>query len=68
MDRFIPNETFEALQYICYGFAAVFFEFAVKEGQNVTCHRVNQDVNEHHFGNTRASIGGHDNLNKVECN
>jgi hypothetical protein len=34
MDHFIPNETFEALQYICYGFAAVFFEFAIKEGQN----------------------------------
>lgn len=68
MDCFIADETFEALRYICYGFAAIAFEFAIKEGHTVTYCRVNQDVNEHHFSNTRASVGGHDNPNEAECN
>ena len=40
----------------------------MKEGQTMTCSHISEDVNKHHFGNTRTSIGGHDNPNEAECN
>jgi hypothetical protein len=66
-DRFIPKETFNSMKYVCYGFAAMIFEIAKKENRRLSLCRVGQDVNEHHFGNARASVRSHSNPNQREA-
>jgi len=65
--RFIPDETFSSLQSVCYGFAAAAYYLAKEKGNLLTFCRINQDVNEHHFGNVRAAAGSHNNPNQQEC-
>jgi hypothetical protein len=65
--QFIPNDTFSALQSVCYCFVAAGYFLTKKDGQRLTFCRINQDVNEHHFGNVRTAARSHNNPNQREC-
>jgi hypothetical protein len=53
-DWFIPDDTFSTLQYF----------LTKKDGRRLTLCRINQDINEHHFGNVRNGAGSHNNPNQ----
>ena len=64
---FIPGPTFDALQSVCYGFASAIYFLCKTKNRRLTLCRINQDVNEHHFGNVRTAAGSHNNPNQREC-
>jgi hypothetical protein len=49
--RFIPDDTFSALQSVCYGFVPAVYFLTKQGGCHLTLCQINQDMNEHHFGN-----------------
>jgi len=57
-----------SMQYICYGFDAMFYELAIQKDRVIAFRRINQDVCEWHFSHIRATCGCHDNLTEVTCN
>jgi hypothetical protein len=65
-DKFLTVESFRSLKSICYGFAAIIYEFCEKEDRVINLSKINQDINEKHNGNVRQEAGGTDNPSQVQ--
>jgi hypothetical protein len=55
------------LQSVCYGFVPAVYFLTKQGGWHLTLCRINQDMNEHHFGNVWNGAGSHNNPNQWEC-
>jgi hypothetical protein len=54
----VTVDAFRSLKSICYGFAAIIYDFCLWQHRVINLSKINQDVNEKHNGNARQEGGG----------
>jgi hypothetical protein len=65
---FLTQETYDSFHYVCLSFASMLYYLAKGKGQTMILKRINQDVNEKHFCNTRVAGGSTDNPCEAHAN
>lgn len=57
-DQFLPMQLFDSLRGVCFGYAALICQFAIKDEVPILLKRFSQDICENHFGHVRHYGGG----------
>ena len=55
---FLPNQTWKSIQSLILGLVGCIQLYVIENGESFVPRRTNTDTIEHHFGNSRQSVGG----------
>ena len=55
---FLPNQTWKIIQSLILELVDCIQFYVIESGESVVSRRTNTDTIEHHFGNSRQSVGG----------